>query len=71
LFPDERPAVFYRSYDVYDWTNVGFAATGPEAEAVGVRFDTTLKGNSNAGHLYGTKLSRQDRERLIEYLKTL
>jgi mono/diheme cytochrome c family protein len=71
LFPEERPAVFYRSYDVYDWTNVGFVATGPETEAVGVRFDTTLKGNSNAGHLYGTKLSRQDRERLIEYLKTL
>ena len=23
LFPDERPAVFYRGYDVYDWTNVG------------------------------------------------
>jgi hypothetical protein len=71
LFPEERPAVFYRGYDVYDWTNVGFVASGPEAEAQGVRYDTTLKGNSNAGHVYGAKLSRQDRERLLEYLKTL
>jgi hypothetical protein len=71
LFPDERPAVFYRAYDVYDWTNVGFVSSGPEAEAAGVRFDTSLKGNSNAGHTYGSTLSRQDRELLLEYLKTL
>ena len=71
LFPDERPAVFYRAYDVYDWTNVGFVSSGPEAEANGVRFDTSLKGNSNAGHVYGAKLSRQERELLLEYLKTL
>jgi hypothetical protein len=71
LFPDERPAVFYRGYDVYDWTNVGFVSSGPEAEAGGVRFDTSLKGNSNAGHVYGATLSRQDRELLLEYLKTL
>ena len=24
LFPDERPAVFFRGYDVYDWTPRGF-----------------------------------------------
>jgi hypothetical protein len=71
LFPEERPAVFYRGYDVYDWTNVGFVATGPEAEAGGVKFDTSLKGNSNAGHLYGAKLTREERELLLEYLKTL
>jgi len=71
LYPDERPAVFYRSYDVYDWTNVGFVATGAEAEASGVRFDTSLKGNSNAGHTYGATLSREQRELLLEYLKTL
>jgi hypothetical protein len=71
LFPEERPAVFYRGYDVYDWTNVGFVSSGAEAEANGVRFDTNLKGNSNAGHVYGAKLSRQEREQLLEYLKTL
>ena len=29
------------------------------------------RGNSNAGHVYGATLSRQDRELLLEYLKTL
>jgi hypothetical protein len=71
LFPEERPAVFYRAYDVYDFANVGFISSGADAEAAGVRFDTSLKGNNNGGHVYGANLSRQDREVLLEYLKTL
>ena len=71
LFPDERPAVFYRSYDVYDWVNVGFVSSGPAAEAEGVRYDTSLRGNSNKGHTYGATLPALDREALLEYLKTL
>ncbi len=70
LFPEERPAVFYRGYDVYDWERVGFTAEGPDAEKNGVMFDTRLRGNSNAGHLYGQELSVADREALIEFLKT-
>ena len=57
LFPEERPAVFYRGYDVYDWQRVGFVADGPEAEKDGVRFDTRLRGNGNAGHVYGPRAS--------------
>jgi hypothetical protein len=34
-------------------------------------FDTTIRGNSNAGHLYGTDMTEDDRKALIEYLKTL
>ena len=71
LFPDERPASFYRAYDVYDWTSVGFVSSGSEAESQGVRFDTTLRGNGNGGHLYGTRLTVRQREDLLEYLKTL
>jgi hypothetical protein len=71
LFPDERPARFYRAYNVYDWDAVGFVATGPEAEQQGVEFDTSLRGNGNGGHTYGGELSVQDREALLEYLKTL
>lgn len=71
LFPEERPAVFYRGYDVYDWQRVGFVAEGPEAERGGVKFDTALRGNGNGGHLYGRDLPAADREALIEYLKTL
>ena len=71
LFPDERPAVFYRAYDVFDYGNVGYVATGPEAEHLGSKYDTTVRGNHNTGHLYGTDLPAADREDLIEYLKTL
>jgi mono/diheme cytochrome c family protein len=34
-------------------------------------YDTTKPGNSNFGHLYGTGLSRPDKDALLEYLKTL
>jgi hypothetical protein len=71
LFPEERPRVFYRGYDVYDWDNVGFVSSGPDAEANGVKFDVSLRGNGNAGHVYGATLSRQERDALLEYLKTL
>lgn len=71
LFPDERPGVFYRGYDVYDWSRVGFVSSGAEAASQGVQFDTALKGNGNAGHLYGTTLPVPERLALIEFLKTL
>ena len=71
LFPEERPATFYRAYDVYDWTRVGFVSSGVEAERNGIRFDTKERGNGNAGHLYGTTRSREEKEALLEYLKTL
>jgi hypothetical protein len=71
LFLDERPARFYRAYNVYDWRAGGFVATGPDAEKQGVLYDTSQRGNGNGGHNYGRDLSVQDREALVEYLKTL
>jgi mono/diheme cytochrome c family protein len=70
LFPDERPAVFWTGYDVYDWKNVGFVSSGAEAERVGFRYDTRVRGNGNGGHMYGTDLPPAQRLALIEYLKT-
>ncbi len=70
LFPAERPAVFYRAYDVYDFARVGFVSEGTDAEREGVPFDTRLRGNGNGGHLYGQDLPANDREALIEFLKT-
>ena len=70
LNPDQRPAEFYRAYDVYDWTNVGFVSSGPEAEREGVRFSTSERGNGNAGHVYGAALSADEKNALLEYLKT-
>jgi Cytochrome c peroxidase len=61
--PDQRPKVFYRGVDLVDLRDVGFSATGPDAEAEGFRFDTSLRGNGNGGHLYGTDLSERTRRR--------
>lgn len=68
--PESRPEVFYRGYPVYDYDNVGFVSSGPWAETTGFRFDTTERGNSNQGHLYGTDLSQEEIDAVIEYLKT-
>jgi hypothetical protein len=66
-----RPKVFYRGYDVIDVGRLGFLSSGPEAEAAGFRYDTTLPGNGNQGHEYGTGLSADEKQALIEYLKVL
>jgi hypothetical protein len=69
--PEKRPTVYYRGSDVYDPQNLGFVSSGPEAERAGFRFDTTIKGNGNGGHLHGTSLAPEEKDALIEYLKTL
>ncbi|MDA0735342.1 MAG: c-type cytochrome [Chloroflexi bacterium] len=69
----DRPQMFYRGYDVYDPEKVGFISGLPENPRTGIpnfSYDTSLPGNSNSGHLYGTKLSKTDQRALIEYLKT-
>lgn len=66
----ERPKVFWTGYDVYDFENVGFVTQGPGAEAGGWRYDTALPANGNQGHEYGTKLSPDEKDALLEYLKT-
>lgn len=69
--PDERPRVFWRGYDVYDPTAVGFVTQGPAAERLGSRFDTSERANGNQGHAFGTALPAAEKAALIEYLKTL
>ena len=66
----ERPKVFYRGYDVFDRERVGFVSTVQEEH--GRRFfeyDTSLPGNSNAGHEYGTMLPLEDKRAIVEYMK--
>lgn len=69
--PEKRTKVFYRGYDVYNPEKVGFVAEGSEAGKVGFKYDISVRGNSNQGHLYGTDLSSANKKALIEYLKTL
>ena len=66
----ERPKVLYRGYDVYDFDNVGFISDGPKAESSGFKYDTTERGNGNQGHEYGTNLGQQEKDDLLEFLKT-
>ncbi len=71
--PTDRPTSFFRGYDVYDPDRMGFVSDLAEDPATGRRhflFDTTLPGNSNAGHLYGVDLSDEQKRALLEYLKT-
>jgi mono/diheme cytochrome c family protein len=75
-----RPKTFLVGSRDLDPEKVGFKTEGfPN----GFRFDTTLQGNHNTGHEYGTRdetlsdgsvrkgLSKQDRWDLVEYLKSL
>jgi len=69
--PERRPVVFYRGYDVFDQVNVGFVSSVAEADGqMFFRYDTSVPGNSNSGHLYGTTLPDADKRAIVEYLKT-
>ena len=68
---DKRSTSFYRGYDVFDPVNVGFVTQGPAAAQTGWRHDVKERGNGNQGHTYGTDLSGEDKQALLEYLKTL
>ncbi len=69
--PANRPKEFARGYDVYDQQKGGFVSDTPEARAMGTLYDTTLPGNGNSGHLWGTQLSDDQKRNLIEFMKTL
>lgn len=71
---ENRPKKFYRGYDVFNPKGVGFISD--VAEEKGLKyflFDTSLPGNGNFGHEgkeYGTDLAAEDKDALVEYLKT-
>ena len=74
--PESRPKIFCRGSDVIDWQNVGFATKVVEFDDRALcddlfLYDTTVKGNSNAGHTFGTKLDVDDKRALLEFMKTL
>lgn len=63
-----RPTRWAMSFEPVDFdaTVVGWVGeTATEA------YDTTRRGFSNSGHLYGDALSADDRQALLEYLKSL
>ena len=64
----ERQKQFYVGSKKYDAAYLGYRSIKRPTSQL---FDTTLLGNSNAGHEYGTSLSHEQRMAVIEYLKTL
>ena len=65
LPPTQRPKQFYRGCSVLDEKKVGWTC------AAGFVFKTSLPGNGNQGHEYGTKLDDDERWALVEYMKGL
>lgn len=68
LPPHQRPKTFHVGNREYDPLRVGERTT-PVADSF--HFDTSLPGNSNVGHTWGTTLTAAQRWALLEYLKSL
>jgi cytochrome c5 len=68
---ERRPKLFYRGSDLYDPVRMGFASNGSEIEQTGFKYDTSLPGNSNTGHLWGVDLTPDEKRALVEFMKTL
>lgn len=72
---EERPESFYVGSREFDPEKVGFVTTKSTDNSF--LFHTRgkdgnlIKGNSNEGHGYGTRLDRDEKKALLEYLKTL
>jgi mono/diheme cytochrome c family protein len=66
--PADRPRTFHVGSRELDLVKMGFVSTPVEGSFL---FDTSIEGNRNTGHEWGTSLSAQERADLIEYLKTL
>ena len=70
--PAQRPVTFYRGNNLLKNHDIGFVSDLAQEKGLHFAFfDTRLPGNSNAGHLYGTELSDQEKKAILEYLKTL
>jgi len=73
LNSQDRPAIWKRPLNTSDYNFDKIGWNYQELEAKGNKFDydTNLKGYSNEGHYFGDILSELERNKLLEYLKTL
>jgi cytochrome c5 len=78
--PDKRPRIFRVKSRDFDPQKMGYNSAHeksvlgrekPCQKADQSCFDTTLSGNRNTGHAYGTNLSDTQKWALLEYLKVL
>ena len=79
MHADSRPAVWKRTPDGYDRDRVGLEVEAfervPASAATPAQrrryFDTKLPGKSSVGHLFPEILSEEEKQAVLEYLKTL
>ncbi|MEM9721762.1 MAG: hypothetical protein AAGA10_21015 [Bacteroidota bacterium] len=73
LDSEKRPAFWQRSGSSkdLDYQRVGWQYERKGSGKGKYTYDTTENGSSNSGHYYGDKLTSDEREAIIEYLKTL
>jgi mono/diheme cytochrome c family protein len=69
--PEERAKRFFVGSRQFDPKDVGLRSVAEEAGVRFFDFDVSVRGNSNAGHPYGTALKDDEKRQLVEYLKTL
>lgn len=69
----QRPTYWRRSFDNsdYDPAKLGWRYTVETARKKNETYDTTLPGYGNGGHTFGDRLSADERQAVLEYLKTL
>ncbi len=67
---EQRSKKFTVGCTEFDPANVGIECEGTKM-ASSVSIDTSIAGNSNSGHEFGVNLSNDERDNLLEYLKTL
>ncbi len=66
-----RPTTFYRGNDVFDGELVGFVSNVPKANGRQFSlYDTRELTRSNRGHPYGLDLTDDQKNMIVEYLKT-
>jgi len=68
--PANRPTRFRRGDEVFDPEVMGFRDQAGSS-ATTTEYDTSIRGNGNQGHSYGTGLADPDKLDLLEFLKTL
>lgn len=79
LHPDSRPVVWKRSEDGYDQEKVGLEVEQFDKVPRSVKFaahrrryfDTTKPGKSSKGHRFPETLSEDEKQAVLEYLKSL
>ena len=74
LKSSQRPAKWSRTFDNtadYDAVKIGWKYKVETTKSNTKTYDTTQLGYGNQGHIYGDKLTAEERKAVIEYLKTI